>query len=71
MIKLFLIVLGIVAVCVALLSVRLFVGREFVHTHVEGNKELHRRGIKCARALDPQMRSEGIRTTHDSPSRAQ
>ena len=37
MIKLFLIVLGIVAVCVALLSVRLFVGREFVHTHVEGN----------------------------------
>ena len=58
MIKLFLIVLGIVAVCVALLSVRLFVGREFVHTHVEGNKELHRRGIKCARAMDAEMRGK-------------
>ena len=65
MIKLFLIVLGIVAVCVALLSVRLFVGREFVHTHVEGNKELHRRGIKCASALDAEMQGKGIKKNHN------
>ena len=65
MIKLFLIVLGIVAVCVALLSVRLFVGRDFVHTHVEGNKELHRRGIKCARSLDAEMRGKGIKKNHN------
>ena len=65
MIKLFLIILAIVAVCVALLSVRLFVGRKFVHTHVEGNKELHRRGIKCARSLDAEMRSKGIKKNHN------
>lgn len=46
----------IIAIGVVLLSVRLFFNRDFVHTHVDGNKALNDKGIHCAQALDKELR---------------
>lgn len=54
--KLYLITLAILAICMILLSVRLFVGKRFVRTHVDQNPELRRRGIHCAQAQDAEAR---------------
>lgn len=56
--KLLLVPLLIVAVSIALLAVRLFFGKPFVNTHVEGNKRLEERGIHCAQAQDAAARRE-------------
>ena len=56
MIKLFLIILGLVAVALILLSIRLFVGKKFIHTHVDGNRALNKKGIHCAQSQDRQLR---------------
>lgn len=58
MLKLLLVPLLIVAVSVLLLAVRLFFGRPFVSSHVEGNKALEMKGIHCAQAQDAEMRRE-------------
>lgn len=55
--NLFCILLLPLALAVVLLCVRLFFGKDFVHTHVDGNKALHRKGIHCAKAQDRQMRT--------------
>ncbi len=61
--KLFLLTLLLVAVCVVLLSVRLFFGRAFVRTHVGDNKLMRRRGIGCVQSQDAQARAarKGVR----------
>ena len=33
-------------------GVRVLLGKRFVHTHVDGNKELERKGIHCAQSQD-------------------
>ncbi|QFQ11641.1 hypothetical protein C7Y71_000570 [Pseudoprevotella muciniphila] len=43
----FLAILIIVGICFALLSVKLFFGKEFVHTDIKGNKPLNDKGINC------------------------
>ncbi|MBR6926319.1 MAG: hypothetical protein IKH52_03820 [Bacteroidaceae bacterium] len=48
MLKMFIITVFLVAFGVALLSVRLFWGKHFVHTDIKGNKAMEERGIKCA-----------------------
>lgn len=48
--------LGLVALAMVFLCVRLFAGKRFVHTHVDGNKELNRRGIHCAQSMDASER---------------
>ena len=57
------IVLIIVAVAVALLCIRLLFGRKnVVHTHIEGNREMERRGIRCVRHQDMEARlNSGIK----------
>ena len=57
------IVLIIVAVAVALLCIRLLLGRKnVVHTHIEGNREMERRGIHCVRHQDMEARlNSGIK----------
>lgn len=41
----------------ALLSIRLLFGKKkFVHTHVEGNPEMERRGIGCVKSQDRRAR---------------
>lgn len=46
----FLMVIGIVALCIILLGVRIFFVKDgkFPNLHIEGNKALGERGIKCA-----------------------
>lgn len=59
MFQAFLFSLLIIAICVCFLGVRLLFGRSFVHTHVEGNKELRRRGITCIQSQDAAERRAG------------
>ena len=53
MFRLFLLICGILAIGLLLLSIRVLVGKRFVHTHVDGNKALERKGIHCAQSQDP------------------
>lgn len=47
----------ILAIAVLLLAVRLLAGKKnFVHTHVDGNKEMERRGIHCVKRQDRDAR---------------
>jgi len=54
MLKIVLLTLLIVAICVALLGVRVFFfkNRRFPHIHVSGNKEMYKRGITCVESQD-------------------
>ena len=54
----FLFSLIIVVICLVLLAVRLFFGKKFVHTHVDGNKAMHRKGIRCAQSMDAEERRD-------------
>ncbi len=56
--KEFIAVLIIVALCVALLSVRLFFGKSFVKTHVSQSRAMRQRGIGCVQSQDAAMRRE-------------
>ena len=56
--QIFVISLLIIAISVIFLSVRLFIGRQFVHTHIDGNKVLQSRGIHCAQSFDADERRE-------------
>jgi len=54
MLKLFLITFAILAICIALLCIKILLlpnGR-FPNTHVGGSKEMRKRGIKCVQAQD-------------------
>lgn len=57
MLQALLVSLLIIAIGVALLAVRLFFGKPFVHTHIDGNKALSRKGIHCAQSMDAEMRA--------------
>lgn len=54
----FLLSLLIIAICLIFLCVRLFFGRQFVHTHVDGNKAMQARGIHCAQSFDAEERRD-------------
>ena len=58
MLKTFLITLGIVALAVALLSLRIFVKGRWKSTHVSGNAYLAKRGIHCAQTQDREERNK-------------
>ena len=64
MMKELLFVVIIVAVAVTLLAIRLLLGKKnVVHTHIEGNREMERRGIHCVIHQDMEARlKEGIKT---------
>ena len=53
-----LITLLIVAICIALLGLRIFFvkGGKFPNTHVSGNKALRKKGIKCVQSQDREAR---------------
>ena len=54
MLKILLITLLIVAICVALLGIRIFFFKNgrFPHIHISGNKEMYNRGIGCVESQD-------------------
>ncbi len=56
MLEIFAITLLIISIAVAFLSVRLFAGRRFVHTHVDGNRALNKQGIHCVQSQDRNAR---------------
>jgi len=55
-----LITLLIVAICIALLGMRIFFvkGGKFPNTHVSGNKALRDKGVGCAQSQDREARIE-------------
>ena len=52
----------ILAVCVALLCIKLLFGKEFVSTHIDENQTLREKGICCALEQDKMARK--IRNPH-------
>ncbi len=56
--KEFILILIIIALCVAFLSVRLFLGRSFVKTHVSQSSAMRKRGIGCVQSQDAAQRLE-------------
>lgn len=43
---------------IRLLCIRIWVGKRFVHTHVDGNKALNEKGIHCVQSLDAAKRQD-------------
>ncbi|MBR4128923.1 MAG: hypothetical protein IKT92_05585 [Bacteroidaceae bacterium] len=62
MFQLFLIILAIIAVAFLLLAIKVLVGKKFVHTHIDGNRHLNKKGIHCVQSMDRKLRK-------DSPNR--
>ena len=58
MFQIFLIILAIIAIAVALLGIKVLLGRKFVNMHIEGNKALNKQGIHCVQSMDRNMRKE-------------
>lgn len=54
--KLALLILGIVALSVALLSVRVIFGGRFGAKHIGQSKEMRQRGIHCVQSMDAMER---------------
>ncbi|MBR1733118.1 MAG: hypothetical protein IJ729_05200 [Alloprevotella sp.] len=46
----------ILALCFLLLGIRLFFDKPFVHTHIDGNEALNKRGITCVHETDRRER---------------
>jgi len=58
--KVALLTVGIVAISIALLCVKLIVlpNGKFASSHISGNKEMRKRGIHCVQSMDRMMRRE-------------
>ena len=65
MFDLFLLILAIIAVAVLLLGIKVLVGKKFVHTHIDGNKHLNKKGIHCVQSMDRKMRKENHRRVNE------
>ena len=55
-----LLTVGIVAISIALLCVKLIVlpNGKFASSHISDNKEMRKRGIHCVQSMDKMMRKE-------------
>ena len=58
MFQLFLITLAIIAAAFLLLGIKVLVGKMFVHTHIDGNRHLNKKGIHCVQSMDRKLRKE-------------
>jgi hypothetical protein len=60
MIKVLLLTTLIVAICMVLMAVTILIKKNgrFPNTHVGGNKEMRKRGIKCVEAQDKDARRD-------------
>ncbi len=60
MFKVLLFTLLIIAISVALLAITIIIKKngKFPNTHVGGNREMRKRGIKCAQSQDKDARRE-------------
>lgn len=55
--KVFLLALGLVALCVLLLSFNILRGKEFPKYDVGSNEEMRKRGIRCYKEVDAEIHS--------------
>ncbi|MBO4332813.1 MAG: hypothetical protein IKP81_14275 [Paludibacteraceae bacterium] len=62
MLKIFLLSLGLIAIAVALLGIKVFFTKKgkFPNTHVSGNKYLRDKGIFCVQTQDRIARNKNI-----------
>ena len=58
MLETFIFTLLIIAIGLGFLCIRIWVGKRFVHTHVDGNKALNEKGIHCVQSLDAAKRQD-------------
>ena len=60
MLKVALLTVGIVAISIALLCIKLIVlpNGKFASSHISNNKEMRKRGIHCVQSMDKMMRRE-------------
>ncbi|MBO4840430.1 MAG: hypothetical protein J5524_04950 [Bacteroidaceae bacterium] len=60
MLKVALLTVGIVAISITLLCVKLIVqpNGKFASSHISDNKEMRKRGIHCVQSMDKMMRKE-------------
>ena len=60
MLKVALLTVGIVAISIALLCIKLIVlpNGKFASSHISDNKEMRKRGIHCVQNMDKMMRRE-------------
>lgn len=58
MLETFLSIVALLLLAFALLSVNILMGRRFVHTHIDGNKALNKRGIRCVKEMEREERRE-------------
>lgn len=58
MFQIFLITLAIIAAAFLLLGIKVLVGKKFVHTHIDGNRHLNKKGIHCVQSMDRKLRKE-------------
>lgn len=60
MLKVALLTVGIVAISIALLCIKLIVlpNGKFASSHISDNKEMRKRGIHCVQSMDKMMRRE-------------
>lgn len=58
MLETFLFTLLIIVIGLGFLCIRIWVGKRFVHTHVDGNKALNEKGIHCVQSLDAAKRQD-------------
>ena len=58
MFQLFLITLAIIVAAFLLLGIKVLVGKKFVHTHIDGNRHLNKKGIHCVQSMDRKLRKE-------------
>ncbi len=56
MLKIFLLSLIVILIGLALMGIKLYFGKPFVHTHIDGNKALNKQGIHCVQSMDRRMR---------------
>lgn len=68
MFKTLLFTLLIISICVALLAVKVIIKKNgrFPNTHVGGNKEMRRRGIKCVQSQDKDARRDNPMAVKES-----
>ncbi len=56
MLEIFLLSLGLISIGIAFIAIRLYFGKRFVHTHIDGNKAVNKLGIHCVQSMDADER---------------
>ena len=59
MLKTMLLTLLIVAACLLLLGIKVWLGGKFPNSHVSGNKAMRERGIGCVQSQDREAQKRG------------